>query len=178
MNFDEVSVVTSGLVGVWGLGCQSVCDGCTCCTWWNWDIWDRPSTLGLTRPPQDKIWLSSEHGCLVTEINDFSHAVSSPSSCLSSPFPELSIIVVGLYFTFLPIPSTALTALTALLLLLFYPTYVKLFMKIKSDSARYNIQREWDQRHSWLYLLKIMLFKSVKNQELKVCKIWKVLISF
>ena len=138
----------------------------TVLTHWDW--------LGHRKTRSD----CSEHGCLVTEINDFSHAVSSPSSCLSSPFPELSIIVVGLYFTFLPTPSTALTALTALLLLLFYPTYVKLFMKIKSDSARYNIQREWDQRHSWLYLLKIMLFKSVKNQELKVCKIWKVLISF
>ena len=96
-----LSHLEGGRAPVWGLGCQSVCDGCTCCTWWNWDIWDRPSTLGLTRPPQDKIWLSSEHGCLVTEINDFSHAVSSPSSCLSSPFPELSIITVGVYFTFL-----------------------------------------------------------------------------
>ena len=41
------------------------------------------------------------YGCLVTEINDISHAGSSSSRCLSSPFPELSIITVGVYFTFL-----------------------------------------------------------------------------
>ena len=45
------------------------------------------------------------YGCLVTEINDISHAVSSSSSCLSSPFPDLSIITVGLYFTFLHTPE-------------------------------------------------------------------------
>ena len=60
-----------------------------------------------TTQPQDKTWgggcswLCAVYGCLVTEINDISHAGSSSSRCLSSPFPELSIITVGVYFTFL-----------------------------------------------------------------------------
>ena len=43
-------------------------------------------------------WMCAVYGCLVTEINDISHAGSSSSRCLSSPFPELSIITVGVYF--------------------------------------------------------------------------------
>ena len=111
---------------------------------------------------QDMGWLCGVYGCLVTEINDISHAGSSSSRCLSSPFPELSIITVGVYFTFLQ--SRLLPILSS------------------------GDERELRDQTIWQYLLnagwvlknplrsrtgsvmlqvKIMLFKSVKNQDLK-----------
>ena len=106
MNVDEVRVDSVLVMSHLDRGRQSGRDKSTWCRRWGWDISDESPASGNISDCLPLLvgggrWWRSLYGCLVTEINDSSHALSSSRSCLSSPFPELSIITVGLYFTFL-----------------------------------------------------------------------------